>query len=83
MKRLMTETDCFWMILDRVILYLIGWADRLADGPIGLVACGVDYSASVSTPRWQCAEVSANRLDKNPASQILPSHASLAAHPEG
>jgi hypothetical protein len=26
------------MILDRVILYLIGWADRLADGPAGLAA---------------------------------------------
>jgi hypothetical protein len=42
----------FWVILDRVILYLIGWADRLVDGPTGLAAYGVDYSASVSTPRW-------------------------------
>jgi hypothetical protein len=40
------------MILDRVIQYLIGWADRLAEGPTGRVACGIDYSASVSTPRW-------------------------------
>jgi hypothetical protein len=24
--------------LDRVIQYLIGWADRLADGPTGLAA---------------------------------------------
>jgi hypothetical protein len=24
------------VILDRVILYLSGWADRLADGPTGL-----------------------------------------------
>jgi hypothetical protein len=52
MKRLMTENDWFWMILDRVIPALIGWADRLANGPTGRVACGVDYSASVSTPRW-------------------------------
>jgi hypothetical protein len=28
----------FWMILDRVIQYLIGWADWLADGPTGLAA---------------------------------------------
>jgi hypothetical protein len=27
-----------WNILDRVILYLSGWADRLADGPTGLAA---------------------------------------------
>jgi hypothetical protein len=26
------------VILDRVIQYLIGWADRLADGPTGLAA---------------------------------------------
>jgi hypothetical protein len=52
MKRLMTESDWFWVILNRVILYLIGWADQLADGPTGLAAQGVDYSASVSTPRW-------------------------------
>jgi hypothetical protein len=26
------------VILDRVILYLIAWADRLADGPTGLAA---------------------------------------------
>jgi hypothetical protein len=38
MKRLMTETDLFWMILDRVIQYLIGWADRLADGSTGFAA---------------------------------------------
>jgi hypothetical protein len=38
MKRLMTQTDWIWNILDRVIQYLIGWADRLADGPTGLVA---------------------------------------------
>jgi hypothetical protein len=42
------------MILDRVIKYLIGWADRLADGPTGLAAYGIDHSASVSTPRWHC-----------------------------
>jgi hypothetical protein len=29
-------------------------ADRPADGPTGLVARGIDYSASVSTPRWHC-----------------------------
>jgi hypothetical protein len=28
----------FWVILDRVILYLSGWADRLADGPTALAA---------------------------------------------
>jgi hypothetical protein len=39
MKRLITEKiDWFWMILDRVIQYLIGWADRLADGLTGLAA---------------------------------------------
>jgi hypothetical protein len=39
MKRLMTENlTGFWMNLDRVIQYLIGWADRLADGPTGLAA---------------------------------------------
>jgi hypothetical protein len=38
MKRLMTETDWFWVILDRVIQYLIGWADRLADGHTGRAA---------------------------------------------
>jgi hypothetical protein len=27
-------------------------ADRLANGPTGLAAWGVDYSASVSTPLW-------------------------------
>jgi hypothetical protein len=32
------KTDWFWMILDRVIQYLIGWADRLADCPTGLAA---------------------------------------------
>jgi hypothetical protein len=46
------KTDRFWMILDRVIQYLIGWADRLAEDPTGRVACGIDYSASVTTPRW-------------------------------
>jgi hypothetical protein len=40
MKRLMTETDWFWVILDRVKLYLIGRADRLADGPTVLAAEG-------------------------------------------
>jgi hypothetical protein len=40
------------MILDRVIQYVIGWADRLAEGPTGRVACGVNYFVSVSTPRW-------------------------------
>jgi hypothetical protein len=29
-------------------------ADRLADGPTGLVAWRVDDSVSVSTPRWHC-----------------------------
>jgi hypothetical protein len=29
-------------------------ADRLAEGPTGLVAWRVGYSASVSTPRWHC-----------------------------
>jgi hypothetical protein len=38
MKRLIQKTDWFWVILDRVILYLCGWADRLADGPTGLAA---------------------------------------------
>jgi hypothetical protein len=47
------KPDWFWMILDRVILYLSGCADRLADGPTGLAAKGIDYSASVSTPRWR------------------------------
>jgi hypothetical protein len=28
--------------------------DRLAEGPTGLVAWGIDYSASVSIPRWHC-----------------------------
>jgi hypothetical protein len=32
------KTDWYWVILDRVILYLIGWAERLADGPTGLAA---------------------------------------------
>jgi hypothetical protein len=38
MKRLMTENWLVLNILDRVILYLIAWADRLADGPTGLAA---------------------------------------------
>jgi hypothetical protein len=29
-------------------------ADRLAEGPTGIGAWGVDYSALVSSPRWQC-----------------------------
>jgi hypothetical protein len=29
-------------------------ADRLADGPTGIGAWGVDYSALVSPPRWHC-----------------------------
>jgi hypothetical protein len=41
------------MILDRVIQYLIGWADQLAEGPTDRGACGIDYSALVSTPRWR------------------------------
>jgi hypothetical protein len=49
------KTDKFWMILDRVIQYLIGYADRLAEVPIGRVSCGIEYSASVSTPRWHRA----------------------------
>jgi hypothetical protein len=28
-------------------------ANRLADGPTGIGAWGVDYSALVSLPRWQ------------------------------
>jgi hypothetical protein len=36
-----------------VIQYLIGRADRLADGHTGLAAKGVHYFASVSTPRWR------------------------------
>jgi hypothetical protein len=40
------------MILGRVIQYLIEWADRLAEGPTGHVFYVIDYSASVSTPRW-------------------------------
>jgi hypothetical protein len=28
--------------------------DRLAESHTGRVAWGVDYSASVSTPRWHC-----------------------------
>jgi hypothetical protein len=54
MKRLMTE--------NRLVLDDIGsnnqvfdlMADRIADGPTGRVAWAVDYSASVSTPRWHC-----------------------------
>jgi hypothetical protein len=53
MKRLMQKTDWFWVILDRVIQYLIGWADRLAEGPTYRVAYVIYYSASVSTSRWQ------------------------------
>jgi hypothetical protein len=33
-----SDTDWFWNILDRVILYRSGWADRLADGRTGLAA---------------------------------------------
>jgi hypothetical protein len=29
-------------------------ADRLAGGPTGIGACGVDYSAFVTSPRWHC-----------------------------
>jgi hypothetical protein len=29
-------------------------ADRLAEGPIGIAAWGVGYSALVSFPRWYC-----------------------------
>jgi hypothetical protein len=29
-------------------------ADRLAEGPTGIVAWGVDYSAVVSSQRWHC-----------------------------
>jgi hypothetical protein len=29
-------------------------ADRLAQGPTGIGAWGVDYSAVVSAPRWHC-----------------------------
>jgi hypothetical protein len=29
-------------------------ASRLAEGPTGIVAWGVDYSALVSSPRWHC-----------------------------
>jgi hypothetical protein len=36
--RKLTGFGWFWMILDRVIQYLIGRADRLADGPTGLAA---------------------------------------------
>jgi hypothetical protein len=46
------------MILDRVIQYLIGWADRLAEGPTDRVACGIDYSASLSASRWHCVLIS-------------------------
>jgi hypothetical protein len=55
MKRLITalfKLTGFWMILDLVIQLLIGWADQLTEGPTGRVACGIDYSASISTLRW-------------------------------
>jgi hypothetical protein len=29
-------------------------ADRLAEGPTDTFACGVEYSALVSSPRWHC-----------------------------
>jgi hypothetical protein len=29
-------------------------ADRLAEGPTGIAKWGVDYSAVVSSPRWNC-----------------------------
>jgi hypothetical protein len=29
-------------------------ASRLAEDPTGIVACWVDYSALVSSPRWLC-----------------------------
>jgi hypothetical protein len=29
-------------------------ADRLAEGPTGIVAWEVDYSALASSPRWHC-----------------------------
>jgi hypothetical protein len=32
-------------------------ADRLAQGPTGIGAWGVDYSALVSLPRWHCVIV--------------------------
>jgi hypothetical protein len=57
MKRLMTENS---LVLDdfgpsdKVLNWM---ADRLADGRTGLFAWGVDYSASVSTPRWQCVTI--------------------------
>jgi hypothetical protein len=32
-------------------------ADRLAEGPTGIGAWGVDYSASMSSPRWHCVVI--------------------------
>jgi hypothetical protein len=54
MKRLMTANG---LVLDDFepidqVFDLMG--DRVADDPTGLVAKGVDHSASVSTPRWHC-----------------------------
>jgi hypothetical protein len=52
---LMTAT---WLVLDdfgpsdKVFDWM---AERLLEGPTGLVSWGVDYSAFVSSPRWHCA----------------------------
>jgi hypothetical protein len=54
MERLMTAN---WLDLGDFgpSVKVFDWmTDRLAEGPTGLVAWGVDYSASVSSPRWRC-----------------------------
>jgi hypothetical protein len=52
------------MILDQVIQYLIGWADRLADGPTGLETWTADlikghahrYSTLFVWPKRNCCQ---------------------------
>jgi hypothetical protein len=46
----LTGFGCFSPI-DKVSAWI---ADQLAEGPTGIGAWGVDYSAFVSLPRWHC-----------------------------
>jgi hypothetical protein len=48
--RKLTGFECFGPS-DKVSDWI---ADRLAEGPTGIVAWVVDYSALESSPRWHC-----------------------------